>query len=201
MVHRQRTSGSHRPWHVVLGVLMLCVGALLGLDVLADEVPADKQALILLRALAYDRVLPERAGDAVVVAILHPPGQEGASDTKAALAAFKALEKITVGGKPFRAVTLAYSGAEGLAGAVQSQGIDAIYISSALGSHLSQILAITQSKQVLSMAGSRELAVSGASLAVALSRGKPTVLVNLPSSKAEGAQFRSDLLQLAEVLR
>ena len=65
------------------------------------EVPADRAALILMRALAYDRKLKDRAGDELDLAVLVRAGDpKSKAHGEDVYAAFKALEEHTVAGLP-----------------------------------------------------------------------------------------------------
>ena len=56
-------------------VLVVGLGTAAGADA-AD----DRRALVLLRVLAYDNHLSERAGDEVRIVIVYPPGDGGAAE-------------------------------------------------------------------------------------------------------------------------
>jgi hypothetical protein len=182
---------------------ILCVLVLIVLPRAAHaQVPPDRQAVILTRALAYDDKLHNRAGDSVVVAVVFKAGQgssESAAD--AMLRAFKALEGVKVRDLPLRAVKLAYTSRDALHGAIASQGIDVLYLCPGLESDQVAIKETSHRDHVLTI-GSREGSLqSGSALGVFLIDGKITIMVNLAESKEEGAAFSSELLRLARVIR
>jgi hypothetical protein len=166
------------------------------------ELPPDRQAVILVRSLAYDNNLKARAGDAVVVAVLFRPGNAASESAGEAMArAFRGLENVKIQELPFRAVALAYPGKGGLKSAVQSQGIDALYVCAGLEGDLGGIREFSRREHVLTMGARDEFVQSGLSLGVFSVDGKPTITVNLPASREEGAAFGSELLRLARVVR
>ena len=63
------------------------------------------------------------------------------------------------------------------------------------------IFEATRRLKVITMASRQDYVQRGLSLGVFAIDGKPTILVNLAASKAEGAAFGSDLLRLAKVIR
>ena len=166
------------------------------------DIPPERQAMILTRALSYDNNLRSRAGDTVVVAIVYKAGN-GASESmaEAMLRAFKALESAKVQELPFRAVKVAFTGKDALRSAILSQGIDALYGCVGLEAEQGTLKELSHHEHVLTI-GAREDQVSGGmSLGVFVTDGKPTITVNLQASRDEGASFSSELLRLARVLR
>jgi hypothetical protein len=178
--------------------------ALLALASLAASspggVPVERQALILTRALAYDENLSRRAGDEITVAVLSAKGSTD-PNADAATKAFRSLGAVKVQGLPVRAIQIPYTNASTLAATIDGEGIDALYLSAPFDGELAALLEITRRKKVISMGSKEEQVNKGAALGVFSVEGKPTIFVNLPSSKSEGAAFSSDLLRLAKVIR
>jgi hypothetical protein len=165
-------------------------------------VPVERQVLILTRALAYDENLAQRAGDEFVVAVLSRAASAGADPTAdAATTAFKNMAGVKIHGLPVRAIHLSYSGASTLAAAIDGEGIDALYLCPGVDGDVTAVLEVSRRKKVITMASKEQQVNKGAALGVFNVDNKPTIFVNLPGSKAEGAAFTSDLLRLAKVIR
>lgn len=167
----------------------------------ADEVPAQRQVLVLARAMAYDRNLAGRAGESVSVGVVH-----GNDDDSVALArdihrGFASLQAVRVGGLPLEASLLVWSTPDALATTIREKGIDVLYVSSGLSGSVADILGITRNLKVLSVAARQEDLTAGLALGVFAVDSEPKVVVNLTASKAEGASFSADLLRLAEIVR
>lgn len=166
------------------------------------DIPPDRQALILTRALSYDNNLRSRAGDTVVVAVLYRSGNGGSEAmADAAFKAFKALENVKIQDLPFRAVKVPFSSKESLKAAIGAQGIDALYACVGLEGDVGAIKEVSHKDHVLSIGAREEFVQGGLSLGVFLTDGKATITVNLQSSRDEGAALSSELLRLARVLR
>jgi hypothetical protein len=168
----------------------------------ADEVPPDRQALILTRTLAYDNNLKSRAGDALVVAVVFRRGNplsEGVAGPM--LQGFRALEGVKVQDLPFHALQLAYAGAAGLKSAVENQGIDVLYICPGLESEIGAIKEISHREHVLTIGAKEEFVKGGLSLGVFVVDAKNTITVNLAATKDEGAAFAAELLRIGRVIR
>jgi YfiR/HmsC-like len=165
------------------------------------DIPPERQAVILTRALSYDNNLKGRAGDTVVLAVVYKGGN-AASESMAdgVFHAFKPLEGVKIQDLPFKVVKVAFTGKDALRSAVSSQGIDALYTCVGLENELGSVRDLGRAQHVLTI-GTRESDVTaGLSLGVFITDGKAMINVNLPASREEGAAFSSELLRLARVL-
>jgi len=167
-----------------------------------ESVPASRQVVILMRALAYDGNLKSRAGDAVNVAILYRKAN-AASDAmaNAMTKAFGALESTQVYGLPIVVSRVNYTGEDTLKKAIVGSGIDLVYVCDGLESDLDAIERITRQMKVLSVGSKQEYVQKGLSIGVLQIEAKCTILLNLPASRQEGVSFAADLLRLATVIR
>jgi hypothetical protein len=168
----------------------------------ADDVPPEQQVLILSRALVYDDNFKDRVGSEVRVAVLSKPGN-AASDASAAamLKAWKGVGNLKLAGLPLRVSLLAFKDAATFGPVLAAEGIDVLYICPGLEANLAEIIDLTRKRRVVTVGSREELVKKGASLGVFLVNGRPTIMVNLPASKTEGASFSSDLLRLATVIK
>jgi hypothetical protein len=166
------------------------------------EVPPDRQVLILTRALSYDSELKERVGPDILVAVLSKPGH-AASETmgSAMLKAFRMIGHIKVQGLSLIVRPLSFSNPAALAAAIIAQSVDVIYVCIGLESEIDAIMDVSRKRHVITM-GSRVAQVEqGLSLGVFPVEARPTILLNLPAARSEGASFTSELLRVAKVLR
>jgi hypothetical protein len=167
-----------------------------------ESVPASRQVVILMRALAYDGNLKSRAGDTVNIAILHKKGHAASESMANAMAkAFSALESTHVSGLPIVVARLSYTGEEALKKAITGAGIDFVYVCEGLDSDLDAIERITRQMKVLSVGSQQAHVEKGLSIGVFQIEDKCTILLNLSASRQEGISFAADLLRLAKVIR
>ena len=167
-----------------------------------DSVPASRQVVVLMRALAYDGNLKSRAGETVNIAILHKKGNAASENTANSMAkAFGALESTQVSGLPIVVSRLLYSGEDTLNKAITGAGIDLIYVCDGLENELEAIARITRQMRVLSVGSKPEQVEKGLSIGVFQIEAKCTILLNLAASRLEGVSFAADLLRLAKVIR
>jgi len=167
-----------------------------------QEVPAERQVLILARALSYDDEIKGRVGDDVNVVVLSKPGN-GASEAMSATMqkAFKGISSVKVQGLPLKINALTFSSGAALATALANQGIDVLYVCAGLEADLPAIIDVTRKHRTLTIGSREDHMTRGLALGVLPIDGKPTIIVNLGAAKAEGAAFSSDLLRLAKVIR
>ncbi len=166
------------------------------------QVPLDKQAVILTRALSYDKDLRTRAGSSLVVAVLYKAGSADENGAAAEVVrAFKALEGVKVQDLPISVVKLAYSSKDALRSAITAQGIDALYCCPSLEAELGALREVSHQQHVLTLASKESFIQAGLSIGVFLSEGKPRIMINLAASRDEGATLSSELLRLATVVR
>jgi len=168
----------------------------------AQEVPVERQVLILTRALAYDDDIKSRAGDDVMVAVLAKAGNPASEAMAAALVkAFRGIGGIKVQGLPMKVTQVSYSNGPTLMSAAASQGVDVLYVCVGLEADLPAIIEVTRKRRNVSIGSREEQVQRGLALGVFQVDGKPTIVVNLPAAKAEGSAFSSDLLRLAKVIK
>ena len=169
----------------------------------AGDLPPRNTALLVLRALAYDRKLKERAGSEVRILVIFQAGNQPSETAKADLtsALEDAARETTVFGLPVRVSALAYTDAAGLEAAIKADHISAVYVCLGVTSHASSIAEVTRRRSALTFSGSEESVKTALSVGLITRGTKPTLLVNLAASKAEGAALDPALLRVAEVIR
>jgi hypothetical protein len=162
------------------------------------QVGAGNEALLLLRVLAYDRNITKRAGKVVTVAVVYKPGDGESEQVRGQIAnaLTEAANKVTVAGLPVRVVSLGVTA--NLESDLAPMRAAAAYVCPGLGDQVANISRVTRARSILSFAGTEKYVTSG--LSIGLVR-KAAILVNLPSSKAEGAALDAALLRVAEVKR
>jgi len=176
--------------------------ALAGETPAEEEVAPSRQAVIILRALAYDGNLKSRAHGSIDIGVIYKKGHERSELMAATMTkAFGALASTQVSGLPIAVSRLAFVGAEALGKSVSDGGIDMLYVCDGLGAELGTITEVTRRTKVLSVGSERQQVHQGLSLGVFQAEGRTTIVLNLPSSRQEGVAFAADLLRLAAVIR
>jgi hypothetical protein len=187
-----------RPW--VAALLFVMTPSASGAE--GEVEVTGRRAVALVRALAYDSSLGDRAGDAVVLAVLFKK-KNARSEKSAQIVgeAFKQLESLRVVGHPFRRLVVPFSGAADLEDLVQREGVDALFLCEALDGDLAAIKQVTHRKKVLTTGSTEAQVRAGVALAAVAEGLQLPLYVNWRESRDEGASFGSDLLRLARVIR
>jgi hypothetical protein len=167
------------------------------------EVPVAVQFPLFLKILSFDRNLKQRARGEVVLAVVYQ------SDSRPSLRVKEELEQAlkrspfkTVEEMPLRLVPIDLSNEDiNLARVCSRSGVNVLYVAPLRGVALGGITGLSRAQRILTLTGIPEYVQRGISVGVGAKREKPTILINLPAAKAEGADFDSRLLKLAEVLR
>jgi hypothetical protein len=167
----------------------------------ADELPPASQALLLLRILAYDRTLPGRSGGGVVVAVAARRGDQAGEERRDQLveALREAASTFGVAGQAVRVVGIGWQ-PERAGERLRAEQVTALVVVGALEQEAAQVAAVTRASRVLSATTSREAVAAGLSVGLVHRGRKAGILVNLAAARAEGVDFHSDLLAVAEVL-
>ncbi len=186
----------------LVGAFCLLIVLGLAAPLAAQEVPPERQVLILTRALAYDDEIKNRAGDDVTVAVMAKAGNP-ASETMAAamVKAFRGIGGTKVQGLGVKISQLSFSNGPTLMTTVSSQSVDVLYVCIGMEADLPAIFEVTRKRKMVSIGSREEHVQKGLALGVFPVDGKPTIVVNLPAAKAEGSAFSSDLLRLAKVIK
>lgn len=169
---------------------------------LADGLPARNHALLLLRILAYDRNIRQRAGATLTVLVLSQPGDHASERRSATLrAAFEEVARdVTVSGLPVVVRELPFRGVAELEAQLDATHPALLEIDDALAPALPDLLPLTRRHGVTS-SGSRAMAQAGAAVGLSERAGRAALTIHLPSARAEGADLDAALLNLCEVIR
>lgn len=154
-----------------------------------------KQALILARALSFDSQLKSRVGSKLVFASLY----SDANTKKRALRMNVELSNtgMQVQGKAISTTSAEFTTASALAEAINTQGIDVLYIPTGMSAQLPQIVKVAREANVLTIGAEPGYVRSGLSLGVFNRAGNTVIGLNQGAASAEGAQFTGEILQLA----
>jgi hypothetical protein len=166
------------------------------------DVPADRQATLMFRILAYDRTLPAHAKDSIRIALVFkegdPASEAAARELGAALQV--CAEKARIFGLPVKAVRLPYNSGR-FETDLQAAAASVVYLCPGLEEVVAAIARVTQSGSALTFTGTEAYVRSSASIAMVVRGEKAALVVNLNNARAEGADLDSTMLKLAELIR
>ncbi len=161
--------------------------------------PVKDQVPLFLKILTYDSNLAAR-GETIVVGVVfqerHRASVLAKDDFLAAIRDYP-----TVGGQSVRVVPLPLSDVATLQEQVQTHGINTLYVAPLRAYDVAVLLPLATEQQILTLSGVPAYIHEGIAVGMRLEDRKPKVMVNLPAAKAQGANFKVQLLRLAEVIR
>jgi hypothetical protein len=182
---------------------MLTPGAMAEPAGLADEtgLPVEVQYPLILKILQFDRNLVSRAGTEIVIATIYQGRHRASVRARDEVhRAAKAASAQRVADLPVRVVDVDIEQVD-LAQALESMGVDVAYVMPLRAVNISTITGVTREMRIATVTGVEEYVHDGVSVGLGVFQEKPRVLVNLDASRAEGVDFSSRLLSLAQLVK
>lgn len=164
------------------------------------EVPVDVQLAILLKVMTFDRKLAVRAPRAVAIGVAYQGGNRASVVAKdEALRVLRATEQLA-DGVALRAVAIDLD-ATTLAEADAKEGLTHLFVAPLRAFDVKEIVGWARRAGVTTMSSVSRHVRDGLALGVGLRGGRPRILVNVESSRLEGADLSAELLKLAEIVK
>jgi hypothetical protein len=189
----------------VLLAPILAVGfsavALLAAGMPEVTMPAELQVPLLAKVLSFDRRLPARAGDELVIGVAYQPRfAEGAELAHELLEASRQPAGQQIEGIPCRWVALEVGDGSELPAALASQSVDVLYVTPLRALPLERITSAARSLGVVTVTGTSDYVAGGLAIGLVLRGDRARILVNLEAASSEGAELDSQLLKLATLV-
>lgn len=191
---------AHRP-AALLAAALLCLLAAAG-RAAETPLPADLQARLLVRIYSFDRSLSRAEDLELTVGVLVQKRHRASYDAgEEMLAALRGLPASETGGRRLRVVAIEVETPDELDEAFASEGIEVLYVTPLRAFDLERLVAVARARRVRTLTAVPELLSRGLGVGLALREDRPEILINLEAALAEGADFSSQLLSHARVLR
>ncbi|HEX8791538.1 MAG TPA: YfiR family protein [Polyangiaceae bacterium] len=181
-------------------LFLLFALVLVARDAAAEDVPVPVglQAELLAKVAAYDRNLPERAGERVRVFLVQKPGNDDSA--RAIVQMTGALGQIgSIGGLPHDDIVVAWGGAAALAQAVKTQRAAIVYFTPGFSGDADAIRAAFAGVDVLTVGAVPDYVPRGIVLGFDIVEGKPKLLVNLSQAAKQNVAFKAEVLKMMRV--
>lgn len=160
---------------------------------LGAEPVQPRQVLAAVRAFAYDRRLSDRVGAEVQLGIVHLEGARRPAEQIAEV--FASLGSLTLFERPVRVTLL-----DTRAFLADPRKVDVVLLAPDCGERVPEIAARAAESGVLAAGFAMSDVERGAILAVVDGGERLRLVIDLEASRAAGALFGSQLLQLAEIV-
>ena len=183
----------------LLAALAVVALASTGSGAAAADVPPDKQAIIMLRVLAYDHALSARAGRAVRLAVVH-----GESTTALACAGRmravldELVHRVVVNGLQLEVETV--SVADVSRQALVRGRFSVLYMCGGSDADVPAVSVAARAAHVLTFTEEASYLTRGLSIALTQGETRVGISVNLVAARAEGARLAGQLLRLSKVV-
>jgi len=156
---------------------------------------------LLLKILQFDRSLPQRAGQEIVIAVVYQGRfRASARACEEMRKVARSAENERIAERRVNIVALDLERVK-LREALDSLEVNVVYVAPLRATDITTITDITRELNITTVTGVEDYVRQGLAVGLGLYQEKPRVLVNLEASRAEGADFSSRLLSLAQVVK
>lgn len=195
---RTRARRGLRAAAILLGLLLGAVVRSMAAQ--SMDLPVETQIPLFLKLLTFDRNLPTEPGTQLVIAIVFQGGnrESSAARRQATVELLKAGQLMP--GLTARIVDIDLERDRDVAAILVTQGVVAMYISPLRAVDIHALTRITRAAQVRSFSGVTRYVTQGIGLGATMRGDLPQIIVNLPATREEGADFSAQLLKLARVI-
>ncbi len=164
-------------------------------------VPVSVQFPLFLKILVFDRNLRNRVGDEIVIGVIHQRKFKRSLRVKDEfMDVMKESPIKTVADIPIRLVSIDVDDAD-LENTISKNEIDVLYITPVRTLEMKKFTSLSFAKKITTLTGVPDYVAEGLAVGIGTKGGKPRIIINLPTAKAEGADFSSGLLNLAKVIK
>jgi hypothetical protein len=165
-------------------------------------VAADRQVMLLLKILTYDRQLESKAGSELVIGVVSvPTDPDSARATEAIQNTLFGYLKKTVKKLTLQYYLHDYTTPEKFQAWVKSKNIKVLYISPGNSKNLAAILKVSEQLKITSTTGVPDYVERGVAIGIGERQQRPQILINLPATKREGSEFDASLLRIATIVK
>lgn len=166
----------------------------------APPVPIPIQFQLVLKVLTAERNRPLETRKALAIGIVYQRNSPDSRDVKDRFAA--EIEKGTANHRtpPIRLELIDVSNPANLASELARANPDILYVSPLPGFDLDSIVSLSRARKILTFTGVPAYVQSGLSVGFSSERGDARILINRKASLAEGADFSSKFLKVAQVI-
>jgi hypothetical protein len=156
---------------------------------------------LLIKILQFDRNLTSRTGQEVVIGVIYQGrfrASKRACDEMRKAAQAAGTERVGDRRIDLVAIDIERMNLEQM---LDSLHVDVAYVAPLRATDIKTITDVTRDLHITTVTGVEEYVHQGLAVGLGVWQEKPRVFVNLEASRAEGADFSSRLLSLAEVVK
>lgn len=162
------------------------------------EVPVQVQLALFAKIISFNRAMRPASESEFVLGILYQTAVRASSQV--AEEAIAIASRMTFGGRNVRIVAMPIAAMSDVDAAIRKANLDALYVTPLRSPDIDMISRGSQRHKVLTLTGVPDFVEDGLAVGIALKGNRPQVVINLRASKAEGADFSSQLLSIAKII-
>ena len=162
------------------------------------DVPVGTQLSLFLKVMTFDRNLEKRAGERLVLAVAFQ--SENRASSRARNEAVAALSGVTkIGTLDFEVIGIDLD-KQNLETELSEHNVAFLYVTPLRAMDLGEVIGAARAAGVRTITGVPGYVEEGLSVGVRLQSDRPRLMINLEASKLEGADYKAELLKLAQLI-
>jgi hypothetical protein len=164
--------------------------------------PIENQVPLFIKILNYDRQFKTRISNSVVIGILYQNKFRASSIAKDEFIKYLFLNsENSIDGKPFSCIPIEYNNLENLEKLAGEKNLNILYVTPMRSTDIIKVSRICRENKIISISGVPEYIREGLSVGLDMKSDNPKILINLDAAKSEGADFKSQLLKISEIIK
>jgi len=164
-------------------------------------IPVGTQVELIVKILSFDRSLKPALGGKIVMGVLYQSKLRSSTDAmEEVVGTSTELPADGFDSSRIQCVPLELTSMTDLERELDLNQIDVLYLTPMRAVEISSILRVTASRRILTLTGVPDYVEEGVSVGIGIRGDRPLIMVNLQSTKREGADFNSHLLKLAKIV-
>lgn len=183
---------------MILSLAVILISTRMAISV-QMPIPVDIQWALFTKILQFDRNLPERVGDEIVIGIVFQERYRNSLTVKNNLLQAASSDSL-IRNIGVRYVPIKLSPGVDFKSVIMDGDIDVLYITPLRAFDLKIITDVSRAEDLLTLTGVPEYVAKGITVGIGQRANKPLIIINKEAAKAEGVDFSSRLLKLAKVI-
>jgi hypothetical protein len=164
-------------------------------------IPVENQVSLFVKILNYDRQIKLNISNCVNIGILYQNKFRISSIAKDEFIKYLMLNsENNIDGKPFNCIPIEYNSLDNLESIFKEKKLNVLYVTPMRSVDLGKIIQICRQKKVISISGVPDYIKEGLSVGLDVEGESPKIMINIYAAKSEGADFKSQLLKLSEII-
>jgi hypothetical protein len=165
-------------------------------------VPIDVQIPLLLKVLSLEKKNLPSSSFAYTIGIIYQDGYDASIKAKDQIFALLNSNTFTLsGGREVKFVPIVIGKDKKLSHLFCEQHFDAVYITPLRLIDMNDLSMMTKKRKILSLTGLPEYVEEGVAIGIGIDGDKAEVIMNLTSTREEGADFSSKILNLVRLIQ